>query len=117
MKQENKQLKRLSLDPLALPKEVPPKEEPDPVQHDREQLQGELGLWWGQQQDNGTETAQKRRIESAAPTLPPPPSCPPTDAVLVCLSVPGGLGDGPLGGGTPQGMPCSSQPHRVEVTL
>lgn len=49
VKRENKQLKRLSQAPLVLPKELPPKEDPDTVQHDGEQLQGELGLWWGQQ--------------------------------------------------------------------
>lgn len=51
VKQENKELKRLSLAlmaPPALPQEQPPQEEPpegDPDQHYGQQLQGELG--WG----------------------------------------------------------------------
>lgn len=48
VKQENKQLKRLSLAPTAppaLPMEVPPEEEPDPAQHYGQQLEGESD--WG----------------------------------------------------------------------
>lgn len=48
VKQENKQLKRLSLAPTAppaLPMEVPPEEDPDPAQHYGQQLEGESD--WG----------------------------------------------------------------------
>lgn len=48
VKQENKQLKRLSLaqmPPPALPQEEPPEEDPDPAQCYRQQLEGEPG--WG----------------------------------------------------------------------
>lgn len=75
VKQENQELKRLSLAPLAppaLPQEQPPQEQPpegDPDPHYGQQLQGELGR-------GAPAKTSKGRGKAPAPAQPPGPGVP-----------------------------------------
>lgn len=73
VKQENKQLKRLSLAPAAppaLPEEQPPEEDPDPAQCYQQQLEGEPG--WGVLAKPQAETVKPEAKHRPLPGCPVP---------------------------------------------